>query len=124
MEQFFQSTAKRKTPAWLTGEWVLVDEHYQNHQPRISEAPRFWEQLIGNEDYGYYEDNEWKWYDGEFDSEGNWLVFHSSNAEDAKNIDIAKDIPVFESFDVDSIDADEWLDQFSDSDAKEVFGED
>ncbi|ALA30442.1 terminal organelle protein P200 [Mycoplasmoides pneumoniae] len=107
-----------------TGEWVLVDEHYQNHQPRISEAPRFWEQLIGNEDYGYYEDNEWKWYDGEFDSEGNWLVFHSSNAEDAKNIDIAKDIPVFESFDVDSIDADEWLDQFSDSDAKEVFGED
>ncbi|WP_462216736.1 terminal organelle protein P200 [Mycoplasmoides genitalium] len=104
-----------------SGDWVLVDEQWKNRQPRINEAPKFWEKLIGNEEYGYYEDNEWNWYDGEFDSEGNWLVFQSEETENL-NEDITKDIPALEGYDIDSIDADEWLSQFSADDAKDVFG--
>ncbi|WP_462217299.1 EAGR box-containing protein [Mycoplasmoides genitalium] len=104
-----------------SGDWVLVDGQWKNRQPRINEAPKFWEKLIGNEEYGYYEDNEWNWYDGEFDSEGNWLVFQSEETENL-NEDITKDIPALEGYDIDSIDADEWLSQFSADDAKDVFG--
>ncbi|WP_245576662.1 EAGR box-containing protein [[Mycoplasma] imitans] len=74
---------------------------------------------IGNENFGYYlEDGEWEWYEGDFDEKGNWFVYVQGEPEE---VNVEEDIPALKGVDTDSVDADDWLSQFDEGAASEIF---
>ncbi|WP_343251821.1 EAGR box-containing protein [Mycoplasma amphoriforme] len=81
------------------------------------------EKYVGNENFGYYDDREeWQWYDGDFDEDGNWFVYEKDDSE-VENYDVTKDIPVLKDVGTSRIDADDWLSKFDGNSADALFND-